>query len=968
MLPRLNKILLIAGLLFMAGIMNAQTTGGFFKKRAVDSVKLESDSLFYYKKGNRFYTGFETGGAGGNPITSITKSGTDITVTLTDLSTFVFSVADNDNDPTNEIQVVQGGTGITVTGDGSSGDPYVVDANVSTDLNIGANDLTVPTNQDRRLRVPADGTFSIYDWENNGDDIMLFDPQVNGGIYAKDKFYFQDEIDAGSQRIQNVGAPVQDNDAVRKIDLDNLSVNDADADPTNEIELPSNALDGQIMEFDDVNGWQNVFRFDAVDDADNDPNNEIQDATQVNLSPTIDFNDDLTDETTVQSALQVIHDENDDLLQAVETHIDDDDDLSPTNEIELPATAIDGQVLTFDDTNGWQAENAASGADNWGAQVVVSDASLTGDGTTGNALSVDNSQITITESQISDLSHTVDTDDQQLSYNAATDEISITDGNTIDITEVDTVLDEATVDAYANNNGYLTSEVDGSTTNELNAAIVVNNGQIQLTDAGGTLNANLISSQAGNTIVQGSDGKLFSAAGSGESTTVTDGTTIDFTLTGSDITAEIVTGSIDETKLDASTNASLDLADSALQSETNDLTSSVTWDNVPDANITQSSVTQHQGALTITESQISDLNHTVDTKLTQEEVEGFAGAMVTGNTETLIGVTYDDVGGKLDFVVEDDLSLYDNTTSNFSTGAHTTNTNLATENLTQDAEARTYTIPSTQSLTFQNHSSNPIFKMNNDGSVGIGISAPDVLTHIYGGSAGTVTSATNTQLTVENNGDAFINLLTPSANASGILFGNPTSNEEASIKYNVGNDNRLDINAEILRDSSKESQRFMPTTSPLYFNLGGNAIASVRKELGKITLAENATEDVASNTTIHIRINRPSTTSINKLYLRVHGYSDSGPHGSNTSKLIDFTARYNHDGANRSMKLINHSHADFTINKYNPGSGHVVIKIERTDGLKWGKTELFVEQMAGDNVSNGEYIYEVVLNDGTNLT
>ena len=41
--------------------------------------------------------------------------------------------------------------------------------------------------------------------------------------------------------------------------------------------------------------------------------------------------------------------------------------------------------------------------------------------------------------------------------------------------------------------------------------------------------------------------------------------------------------------------------------ETNDLSAAVTWANVPDANITQSSVTQHQAALSITESQISDL-------------------------------------------------------------------------------------------------------------------------------------------------------------------------------------------------------------------------------------------------------------------------------------------------------------------------------------------------------------------------
>ena len=40
--------------------------------------------------------------------------------------------------------------------------------------------------------------------------------------------------------------------------------------------------------------------------------------------------------------------------------------------------------------------------------------------------------------------------------------------------------------------------------------------------------------------------------------------------------------------------------------ESNDLTSAVTWANVPDANITESSVTQHEAALTILESQITD--------------------------------------------------------------------------------------------------------------------------------------------------------------------------------------------------------------------------------------------------------------------------------------------------------------------------------------------------------------------------
>lgn len=52
---------------------------------------------------------------------------------------------------------------------------------------------------------------------------------------------------------------------------------------------------------------------------------------------------------------------------------------------------------------------------------------------------------------------------------------------------------------------------------------------------------------------------------------VTDSSEIDFTLTGQNITASIIAGSIDETKLDASVNASLDLADSALQSESDTL-------------------------------------------------------------------------------------------------------------------------------------------------------------------------------------------------------------------------------------------------------------------------------------------------------------------------------------------------------------------------------------------------------------
>lgn len=49
-----------------------------------------------------------------------------------------------------------------------------------------------------------------------------------------------------------------------------------------------------------------------------------------------------------------------------------------------------------------------------------------------------------------------------------------------------------------------------------------------------------------------------------------------------------------------------------------------------------------------------------DTQLTQEQVEDFAGALFTGNTESLITSTYNDVTGKVDLTVEAALSNYTN--------------------------------------------------------------------------------------------------------------------------------------------------------------------------------------------------------------------------------------------------------------------------------------------------------------------
>ena len=94
--------------------------------------------------------------------------------------------------------------------------------------------------------------------------------------------------------------------------------------------------------------------------------------------------------------------------------------------------------------------------------------------------------------------------------------------------------------------------------------------------------------------------------------TFTGGTNIDTSVSGDTITisthADVLTASSTHTLTNKSGNISQWTNDSGyLTAETNDLTASVTWANVPDANITESSVTQHEAALSITESQISDL-------------------------------------------------------------------------------------------------------------------------------------------------------------------------------------------------------------------------------------------------------------------------------------------------------------------------------------------------------------------------
>lgn len=91
------------------------------------------------------------------------------------------------------------------------------------------------------------------------------------------------------------------------------------------------------------------------------------------------------------------------------------------------------------------------------------------------------------------------------------------------------------------------------------------------TDAEKTILSNTSGTNTGDETASTIKSKLGITTLSGSNTgdvTVTDSSEIDFTLTGQSLTASIKSGSIDETKLDDSVNASLDKADTALQSFT----------------------------------------------------------------------------------------------------------------------------------------------------------------------------------------------------------------------------------------------------------------------------------------------------------------------------------------------------------------------------------------------------------------
>lgn len=173
------------------------------------------------------------------------------------------------------------------------------------------------------------------------------------------------------------------------------------------------------------------------------------------------------------------------------------------------------------------------------------------------------------------------------------------------------------------------------------------------------------------------------------------------------------------------------------------------------------------------------------TGLSQAEADA-VGAMVTGNTETLIDVTYQ-ADNTIDFVVNDDLSLYDNTTSGFLTSevdGSVTNEIQDLQSVTDQGATTTNDIIMSNSAIdfFGNDVTEPQFIVPGTSNIDLNLRMPTAngwnVTTFQRTSNGTL----NTPPEANNNANTLLSF-TPIADYGHQLAFNNNSNDVAELYY-----------------------------------------------------------------------------------------------------------------------------------------------------------------------------------------
>ncbi len=388
-------------------------------------------NLFFYWDGTQWV---QVGsGSGDNWGTQVVQTtGTNITGDGTPANPL--AVTDGDSDPTNEIELP--GTAIVnqvLTWDGSNW--------VAQNSSSGADNWGTQVVQVSGANISGDGTSANPLVVTDGDtdptnEIELPSGGTSGQLLSTDGTgnytWVNDNMGTDNQNIQNLAFDVNtnvltvgiENGSSQTVDLTAL-LNDADNDPNNEIQDLSLNASTNILTITNNGSATSIDLSSYLDNTDNQDlslsGNTLSltnDGTPVDLSGYINTDSQNLSNTTSGSNVTVNISGGSGTTFSI-----NDADSDPTNEIELPASAVNGQVLTWNGSS-WIAQNAASGADNWGTQVVqTSGANISGDGTSGNPLIVTDGD--------SDPTNEI----QNLSLSGNT--LSISGGNSVTLTDTD---------------------------------------------------------------------------------------------------------------------------------------------------------------------------------------------------------------------------------------------------------------------------------------------------------------------------------------------------------------------------------------------------------------------------------------------------------------------------------------------------------------------------------------------------
>lgn len=161
---------------------------------------------------------------------------------------------------------------------------------------------------------------------------------------------------------------------------------------------------------------------------------------------------------------------------------------------------------------------------------------------------------------------------------------------------------------------------------------------------------------------------------------------------------------------------------------------------------------------------------------------------------------------------------YDGATSDWASFAHIDNNAAASFALSQSNAGATWLNAKTGQPIIFSIATAEKMRVASDGKVSIGnLAAPDLLLHVYAGSAGTVTAHANTNMVVESNANAGVSILAPDANESHIVFGRASNNIAAGIKLSSTTaDELVFLRSDVGRAAIDTSGNFYPFADNSY--------------------------------------------------------------------------------------------------------------------------------------------------------